>query len=96
MTILHNVKRLNLEKTVSKLAAVDGFSNNSISKSKFKRACFLSKGRPLPKSPSSIVVLIHDYYSKIELYIEKFGAFKSENKKMSICIDEWTNCRNRR
>jgi hypothetical protein len=38
------------------------------------------------------MALIHNYYSKIEqLYIEKCGAFKCENKKMSICIDEWTS-----
>jgi hypothetical protein len=36
------------------------------------------------------MALMHNYYSKIEqLYIEKFGAFKRENKKISICIDEW-------
>jgi hypothetical protein len=79
-TILHCVKGQNLEKTVNKFAAVDGLSINSISKSEFKRTCFLSKGLQLPESPSSVVALIHDYYSKIEkLYIEKFGAFKCEN-----------------
>jgi hypothetical protein len=43
------------------------------------------------------MALIHNYYSKIEqLYIEKFGAFKYENKKVSICIYKWTSCRNRK
>jgi hypothetical protein len=43
------------------------------------------------------MALMHNYYSKIEqLYIGKFGALKCENKKMSICIDEWAICRNRR
>jgi hypothetical protein len=31
-----------------------------------------------------------------QLYIEEFGAFKCENKKMNNCTDEWTSCRTRR
>jgi hypothetical protein len=43
------------------------------------------------------MTLIHNCYSKMEqLYIDKFGALKRENKKINIYIDEWTNFRNRR
>jgi hypothetical protein len=59
-------------------------------------ASFISKGLQLPKIPS-VMTLIHNYYSKIEqLYIDKFGVMKRENKNINICIDKWTSFRNRR
>jgi hypothetical protein len=65
--------------------------------SEFIRTSFLSKEVGLLKSPSSVITLIQDYYSKMEqTYIEKFGALKRENKKISIYIDEWTSFRDRR
>ncbi|XP_074174497.1 uncharacterized protein LOC109443974 isoform X2 [Rhinolophus sinicus] len=96
-TILHHVKGLDLEETVSKLAALDGISVNTITKSEFIRESFTSKGMQLPRSPSSVMTLILNYYSKVkQLYIQKLNVFKRDNKKLSISIDEWTSCKNRR
>ncbi|KAF6321781.1 S1 RNA binding domain 1 [Rhinolophus ferrumequinum] len=96
-TILHYVKGLDLEETVSKLAALDGISINTITKSEFIRESFTSKGMQLPGSPSSVMTLIHNYYSKVkQLYIQKLDVFKCDNKKLSISVNEWTSCKNRR
>lgn len=96
MTILHYVKGLDLEETVSKLAALDGISVNPITKSEFIRESFTSKRMQLQRSPSSVMTLIHNYYSKVkQLYIQKLDVFKCD-KKLSISIDEWTSCKTRR
>jgi hypothetical protein len=80
------VVTVNIEKIILKHNRMHGM--------KFIRASFLSVGLQLPESPSSVIALIHNYYSKTELHNEKSGAFKCKNNKMSICIDEWTTCRN--
>lgn len=96
MTILHYVKGLDLEETVSKLAALDGISVNTITKSEFIRESFTSKRMQLQRSPSSVMTLIHNYYSKVkQLYLQKLDVFKCD-KKLSISIDEWTSCKTRR
>jgi hypothetical protein len=82
------------KKMVSKLAVVDGLSITTISKKWIYQGKFLKYRTTVAKSPSSVMALIHNYYSKTELHNEKFGAIKCENKKMSICIDERTSCRN--
>ena len=46
--------------------AVDDLSTNTISKSEVFRTIFLSKGLQFPKSSSSILVLIYNYYNTIE------------------------------
>lgn len=96
-TILHYVKGLDLEETVSKLAALDGISVNTITKSEFIRESFTTKRMQLQRSPSSVMTLIHNYYNKVkQLYIQKLDVFKCDNEKLSISIDEWTSCKTRR
>lgn len=44
-------------------------------KNEFFRTSLLNKGLQFPKSLSSVLTLIYNYYNIIEeLYIEKFGA----------------------
>jgi len=87
----------NLEESLAKLAAVDGFSMYSIAKSEFIRRSMQDSGLKLPKNSSDISALIHKFFERVRSeYIEKHNLLKKENKKISISIDEWTSLRNRR
>lgn len=85
------------EELVTKLAAVDGFSINAITKSVFIRQSFTDKGLVLPKSPSDVMGLIHTQYCivKDRIYSEIHSRV-SAGSRFSLSLDEYTSLNNRR
>lgn len=91
------VKRSSLEEIISKLAAMDGISINSITNSSFIRESLQQQGYSLPRNNSRVMDLIHAFYdnAKRETIIE-LDSIKKNRKKFSITLDEWTSQRNHR
>lgn len=91
------VKRKSLEEIISKLAAMDGFSINSLTNSSFIRESLQQQGYSLPKNNSRVMDLIHTFYdnAKRETIIT-LDSIKKNRKKFSITLDEWTSKRNHR
>ena len=86
-----------MEHIISKLAAVDGFSINAISRSEFIRNSLRSQGHILPRGPTDIFTLIYKYYeNEKQKIITKIKLMESKYEKFSISIDEWTSYKNRR
>ena len=56
------VKKQAFKEIVSKLAMVDGFSINAITKSEFIRKSLSKKGMVLPKNPSHVMNMIKKQY----------------------------------
>ena len=57
------------EEQDTKLATVDGFSINAITKSEFIRQAFTDREFDLPKNSSDVIGLIHTQYFKIKDHI---------------------------
>jgi hypothetical protein len=86
-----------LSDIVSKLAARDGLSINSICNSQFIRSSLLSKGFQLPKAPNSVMGLIHQQCELVEDEVRLEICQKiAKNQRFSISLDEFTSSRNRR
>ena len=82
---------------VSQLAAVDGFSINSIGKSKFIRESLSAKGLRLPFWDCDIMNLIHSEYNDIQKQIKTEIEIKLKgNSRFSVTMDEYTSVRCRR
>ena len=91
------VKRSSLQEILSKLAAMDGFSINSITKSSFIRESLQQRGYSLPKKNSRVMDLIHAFYDEAKLEtITELDSIKMIGKKFFITLDEWTSQRNHR
>ena len=56
----------NIEEIVSRLAALDGFSFNSICRSEFIRESWSNRDLKSPKSPTSISDLTYKFYEQIK------------------------------
>lgn len=97
ISISNFIKRSSLEEIVSKLAAFDGFSINSITTSSFIRESIQQRGYSLPKNNSRVMDLIYTYYDKAKSEtINELDRIKKDGKCFSITLDEWTSKRNRR
>ena len=96
-TIDKFITRPTLSEIISKLAAIDRFSFNQISKSEFIRQSIAVKGFNLARNSSDIMQLMMDFYiqKKGEL-IKKISTLKLNDQKFSISIDEWTSVNNKR
>ena len=85
------------EEQVTKLAAVDVFSINAITKSEFIRQSFSKKGFVLPKNPSGVIGLVHKQYFKVKDHIDsKIRSRVSAGSRFSLSLDEYTSLNNRR
>ena len=86
-----------LQEIVSKLAAVDGMSINTITNSRFIRSALADKGFTLPKNHSHVMNLI---YSEHQLrkndVIELLSKMLMKGSRFSLSLDEYTSIRNRR
>ena len=88
---------VSLEQIVAKLVAHDGISINAITKSEFIRNSISSLGFCLPKCHKAVLRLVMNYCTTIKCDLKnKIANFKSEQRKFSLSIDEWTSVRNRR
>jgi len=96
-TINKFVTRPTMSELISKLAAVDGFSFNRITKSEFIRQSMNAKGFNLPRNPTDVMKIMLGFYEqKKQELIQKINLLKSEKKKFTISIDEWTSINNKR
>ena len=86
-----------IEKTVSKLSTVDGFSINAITKSEFIRKLLSEKGMVLPKNPSHVMNMIKEQYdlAKQSVILEIRTEICS-GSRFSVSLEEYTSVRNRR
>ena len=92
-----SVKKESLQGIVSQLAAVDGFSIHSITKSKFICESLSAKGLRLPFWDSDIMNLIHCEYNDIQKQIKTETEIKLKgNSCFSVTIDEYTSVRCRK
>ena len=85
------------EELVTKLATVDGFSINAITKSEFIRQSFSEKGFVLPKNSSDVMDLVHTQYFKVKDHIDsEIRSRVSTGSRFSLSLDEYTSLNNRR
>ena len=85
------------EELVTKLAAVDGFSINAITKSESIRQSFSEKGFVLPKNPSDVMGLVHTQYFKVKDHIDsEIRSRASAGSRFSLSLDGYTSLKNRR
>ena len=76
------VKRSSLQEILSKLAVINGFSINSITKSSFIQESLQQRGYSLPKKNSRVMDLIHAFYVKAKLEtITELDSIKMSGKK---------------
>lgn len=82
---------------VSKLAAIDGFSIRSITRSSFIRESMLQRGFSLPKTERDVQNLIIEQFLKVKSDIKHDIEAKLNDKcRFSLVMDEWTSIKNRR
>ena len=85
------------EELVTKLATVDGFLINAITKSEFIREAFTDTGFVQRKNPSDVMGLIHTQYFKITDHIDvDLRSRVSTGSRFSLSLDECTSLNNRR
>jgi len=53
-----------MSELISKLAAVDGFSFNRITKSEFIRQSMNAKGFNLPRNPTDVIKIMLEFYEQ--------------------------------
>lgn len=96
-SMLKYVKRQSLSEIVARLAAVDGFSINAITKSDFIRQSITARGFSLPKSRTTVMKLICQYYDcdKIQTKNEIVSRI-NKGELISLTLDEWTSACNKR
>ena len=91
------VKQQAVEEIVSKLASVDGFSINAITKSEFIRKLLPEKGMVLPKNPSHVMNMIKKQYDLAkQSVILEITTKISSGSRFSVSSDEFTSVRNQR
>lgn len=88
----HNTR----EQIVSKLAAVDGFSENAITKSSFIREALCDKGYSLPRNPNLLMEIIYKQYdlTKAKMNQDICDTLKM-GSRFSLSTDEYSSLRNR-
>ena len=86
------VKQQAVEEIVSKLASVDGFSINAITKSEFIRKLLPEKGMVLPKNPSHVMNMIKKQYDLAkQSVILEITTKISSGSRFSVSSDEFTS-----
>lgn len=87
-----------LPAVISRLAACDGISYNTICKSTDLNLGLTARGfTHIPKSVSGVSGIITNYANKIKLALKnEFIGLKSIDHKFSLTLDEWTSVKNRR
>jgi len=86
-----------LQRIVSELAAVDGFSIHAIRKSKFIRESLSAKGFRLPLAEPSIMELVHCQHKNIQKEVKsKIETELQCNARFSVTLNEYTSVRCRR
>lgn len=78
-----------IEYIVAKLAALDGFTINAITKSSFIRDSLARRSLRLPKHPADVMNLIHKYYEDTakKQIINKIEMQIKAKKKFSLTLD---------
>ncbi|XP_037820480.1 uncharacterized protein LOC119609680 [Lucilia sericata] len=90
-------KKDDMNQIVSKLAAVDGFSIRSITRSTFIRESMLLKGFHLPRTERDVQQLIISRFGEVKNEIIQHIESQLKNKsRFSLVMDEWTSIKNRR
>jgi hypothetical protein len=97
LKITQFVAKVIIEAIVAKLAALDGFTINSITNSKYIRSTLLNTGFCLPKNSSSVMELIRRFYFSV-IYDLKCALknYVESNTRFSITLDTYTSIRNKR
>ena len=86
-----------LGELLSRCAAADGFSINQIVNSVSKKAYIKSMGYSMPKSNTTIITKIKEFYNTIKSsYKNEFNILKNSNYKFSLSIDEWNSISNKK
>ncbi|XP_017768021.1 PREDICTED: uncharacterized protein LOC108556411 [Nicrophorus vespilloides] len=90
-------QRHSLSEIVARLASVDGFSINGISKSEFIRQALSDRQCILPNDKNDIKKLIYEFheFAKCEI-VGKIKSHKEKCGKFSLTLNEWKSSRNRR
>ena len=97
MTMMGFVKRTGLDKIVSKLAAVDGISVRTITRSKFIRESIAKRGFKLPKNETDVMKLIRHHFKAMKnKMIGELAEKIRNNLRFSLTLDEWTISRTKK
>lgn len=88
------VQRKSMKERLAKLCALDGIAPFTISRSEFFREAFIALGFELPKSPNTIMEMVHSFYK--EARETTIREIKASGTKYSLTMDEWTSIANRR
>ena len=79
------------------LVAVDNISINAIAKSDILHYLFSKEGFDLPRSPTTIMEMIHDYAAEKKQQLTKeIKEMIQKGEKFSLDLDEWTSERRRK
>ena len=91
------MKRYDLNETVARLAAENGFSINGIAKCDYLRHAMAKDDMKLPACPGQVKDLIIDYHKEVNANLTQTIKSKIKNgERFSITTDEWTNISGRR
>lgn len=96
-TLLECFSSTSLEKTVARLAAVDGLTIRQITRSTFIHEALVTKfpRQNIPVSEHSMMVLIENFYEQVKDEIkQKILRLKAQDVKFSATLDEWTSMKN--
>ncbi|KAI8122766.1 hypothetical protein CVS40_6558 [Lucilia cuprina] len=91
------VKSDDLNVTLAKLAAFDGISIRTITRSSFIRESLARKGFTVPKCETTIMKCILNYFEQINKdMIASINNIVKNNGRFSLVLDEWTSLKNKR
>ena len=82
---------------LSKLAALDGFSFNALTKSTFIRSAMTEKGYDFPKNHKQAIQLVKNYSASVKAELKnQLNSLLLTGERFSITLDEYTSLKNRR
>lgn len=82
---------------VSKLAAVDGMSIRTITKSSFIRESFAARNMTLPKNETDVKNIVVKYYKTVkEAMVKNINSEICKNGRFTLILDEWTSVAQKR